>query len=99
MDGWGPLHREAPWARAEAAADADCVLVSPTTHRLTQHLFVYACAGAHDLKGFAQPVELWQPVEELAITSRFKATRALAVSPLVGRDDEVALLRRRWRRC
>ena len=48
------------------------------------------------MKGLPQPVEAWQVRGEAAGVSRFEARRAGALSPLVGRQEEIELLLRRW---
>ena len=54
--------------------------------------------GRIEIKGFARPVQIWQVVRPGAIASRFEALRAASTTPLVGRDDEIELLVRNWRR-
>ena len=49
-----------------------------------------------EVKGLPQPVEAWQVRGEAAGVSRFEARRAGALSPLVGRQEEIELLLRRW---
>ena len=49
-----------------------------------------------DVKGLPQPVEAWQVRGEAAGVSRFEARRASTQSALVGRQDEIELLLRRW---
>jgi len=64
---------------------------------LVGNAFELADLGEHDLKGIAEPVYAWR-VERLAVTdSRFDAHHtATGLTPLVGRDEEVDLLLRRW---
>src|SRR5262249_28049796 len=59
-------------------------------------LFEYRDLGAVDLKGFAGSVRAWQAVANSAIESRFEARQAHGMTPLVGRDEELHLLLRRW---
>jgi len=40
----------------------------------------------------------WQVLRASAVESRFEGLRGSALSPLVGRDDEIDLLLRRWAR-
>ncbi|MBV8458783.1 MAG: AAA family ATPase, partial [Acetobacteraceae bacterium] len=51
-----------------------------------------------ELKGIAGPVSAWQALRPSAVASRFEALRGLTLSPLVGRDEEIDLLLRRWAR-
>ena len=68
----------------------------PVTHRLTGGLFDYRDLGAVTLKGFAEPVPAWQVVGQSAQQSRFDALHEAGVAPLLGRDEELELLLRRW---
>ena len=51
--------------------------------------------GAKDLKGIAEPVRAFAALRASSVESRFEALRT-ATTPLVGRDEEIALLMRRW---
>src|SRR5215472_9843877 len=57
-----------------------------------------AVSAASRSRGFARPVQIWQVVRPGVIASRFEALRAASTTPLVGRDDEIELLVRNWRR-
>jgi predicted ATPase len=50
------------------------------------------------LKGIAAPVPVWQVLRPSIVASRFEALRGAALSPLIGRDEEIDLLLRRWAR-
>ncbi len=54
--------------------------------------------GAVEVRGFAGPVPVWQVLRPSAVESRFEALHAAALTPLVGREEELDLLLRRWRR-
>jgi hypothetical protein len=82
-------------ARLQALAEPGAVVISSTTRRLTGGLFEYRDLGAVALKGFAESVPVWQALGVSAAESRFEALRA-TTTPLVGRDEELALLLRRW---
>jgi class 3 adenylate cyclase/predicted ATPase len=82
-------------ARLQALADAGTVVIAPSTRRLTAGLFDYEDLGAVEIKGFAAPVTASRVVCESAAEGRFAALRTTA-TPLVGRDEELALLQRRW---
>src|SRR5207237_2538458 len=51
--------------------------------------------GAQSLKGFAEPQRGWRVLSENHALGRFEALRSGA-TPLVGRDEEMELLLRRW---
>jgi class 3 adenylate cyclase/tetratricopeptide (TPR) repeat protein len=84
-------------ARLQSLATPDTILISEATHNLLGGLFELETAGAHELKGFAQPMPVWRVVKEGAIESRFAATRTGATTPLIGRAHEMGLLLDRWR--
>ena len=48
------------------------------------------------LKGLAQPIEVYQVLHESMARSRLEAAGSIGLTPLVGREQEVALLRERW---
>jgi class 3 adenylate cyclase/tetratricopeptide (TPR) repeat protein len=83
-------------ARLQALAAPGTVVIAPSTRRLTGGLFDYGDLGAVEIKGLAAPVEASRVLRESGAESRFEALRA-ARTPLVGRDEELALLERRWR--
>jgi hypothetical protein len=63
--------------------------------RLIGGLFDHRDLGTTALKGFAENVPAWQVLGASTIESRFEAMRT-AMTPLVGRDEEIDLLMRRW---
>ena len=87
-----------PGSTAARAGRPDEVVIAPATRRLVGDAFDLTDLGAHPLKGIAEPVQVWR-VEALHRTEgRFEAAHTgVALTPLVGREEEVALLLRRWR--
>jgi class 3 adenylate cyclase/tetratricopeptide (TPR) repeat protein len=83
-------------ARLQQMAPANAVLVVESTRRLVGDLFDYRDLGAVALKGLAEPVLASQVLSESTVENRFEALRSMTLSPLVGRDEEVQLLLRRW---
>jgi class 3 adenylate cyclase len=83
-------------ARLEALAAPGEVVIAASTHRLVGRMFEYRPLGSIELKGLPRPVEAWQVRGERAGISRFEAMRAGALTPLVGRQEEIELLLRRW---
>ena len=53
--------------------------------------------GAQQLKGFAEPVEIWRVLGTARAVSRFEALHGASLTDFVGRDHEIDLLRNRWR--
>ena len=82
-------------ARLQALAEPNTVVIDSNTHRLLGGLFEYRDLGNVSIKGFSNPVPVWQVTGMSAVDSRFEALRA-ATTPLVGRDEEINLLMRRW---
>ena len=97
VDAAGEVFGDAPnvAARAQAAAEPGAVLVTATVQRQTAGLFVAEDKGAHELKGVPAPVALYRIVRA---SGGGRRGGARALTPLVGREDELALLTRRWSR-
>jgi class 3 adenylate cyclase/predicted ATPase len=85
-------------ARLQAMAEPDAVVIAAGTRRLVGDLFEYRDLGAVEVKGIAAPVPAWQVLRPSVVESRFEALRGSALSPLIGRDEEIDLLLRRWAR-
>jgi class 3 adenylate cyclase/predicted ATPase len=84
-------------ARLEAVAEPGTVVIAPGTLELLKGLVEHEDAGLHQLKGFPEPVAVTRVVRMLEGESRFDAARAKRhLTPMVGRVDEVAMLKRRW---
>jgi class 3 adenylate cyclase/tetratricopeptide (TPR) repeat protein len=84
-------------ARLQALTEPGGVVIAPSTHRLAGGLFECADLGRHDLKGFAEPVRAWRVLGPGGAAGRFEAREAAAgLTPLVGREAELALLLDRW---
>jgi predicted ATPase/class 3 adenylate cyclase len=82
--------------RLQALAEPNTVLIADATQRLTAGLFEYRALSAVAVRGYDTPIQAWQVLREAAIDSRFEALRAGGRIPLFGRDEELALLMRRW---
>ncbi len=85
-------------ARLQALAEPDAVVISASTRRLLGTLFEYRELGAVAVKGIAAPVQAWQVLRPSIVASRFEALRGSALTRLIGRDEEIDLLLRRWAR-
>jgi class 3 adenylate cyclase len=83
-------------ARIQGLAAPDTVVISPATFRLVQGFFHYQDLGTHALKGLTAPVQVYRILGESAAQSRLDVVGASGLTPLVGRDSEVALLLERW---
>ena len=77
-------------ARIQSAAPVDGILVGGSTHRATERVIVYREHQPVEAKGKVEPVEVWEAVEALGrVTGPGEDD---ASSPLVGRENERALL-------
>jgi class 3 adenylate cyclase/tetratricopeptide (TPR) repeat protein len=85
-------------ARLQSLAEPDAVLVCPMTRRLVGDLFAFRDMGTHSLKGFPTSVPVTLALGESASPDRFEALRAPSLTPLIGREEQLALLQRRWER-
>jgi class 3 adenylate cyclase len=85
-------------ARLQSLAEAGCVLVSSSTHRITEDFFEYSSLGEFAIKGFREPIFIWKALRESATESRFAAAHAASSGPIVGRERELAFLDDSWRR-
>src|SRR5215510_11251210 len=83
-------------ARLQSIAQPNTVLIAPVTHRLVGGLFEYLDLGRHTLKGFAEPLHVRQVVGLSKVESRFDALHQSGTAPLLGRDEELELMIRRW---
>ena len=96
IDASGEVFGEAPnvAARVQAAADPGAVLVTAAVQRQVAGLFVAEDRGAHELKGVGAPVALYRIVR----ASGGRRGGARSLTPIVGREEELELLGRRWER-
>jgi tetratricopeptide (TPR) repeat protein len=84
-------------ARLQGLATADQIVIAASTRRLVGRAFELTDLGEQDLKGIAEPLHAWRVEHALATESRFDAHRGgQALTPLVGREEELDLLLRRW---
>jgi class 3 adenylate cyclase/predicted ATPase len=84
-------------ARLQGLAEPNSVVIDAATRRQIGGFFHCRDLGLIALKGLREPVPAWQVVEQAAVDSRFEAFHAGAMTPLIGRDEELELLLRRWR--
>jgi class 3 adenylate cyclase len=82
-------------ARLQALAGPDQIVIPENTRRLVGNLFEYENLGDLEVKGLAAPVTAFRVLRESTIASRFEALR-IGETPLIGRDEELELLGRRW---
>jgi predicted ATPase len=74
------------------------VVIAEGTRRLLGNLFEFEDLGAKDLKGIAGPVRAWAALRVGSAEGRFEALHTAGLTALVGREEELELLLRRWSR-
>jgi class 3 adenylate cyclase len=83
-------------ARLQGIAEPNTVVLAEGTRRLLGNLFEFEDLGAKDLKGIAGPVRAWAALRASSTEGRFEALHTAGLTELVGRDEELELLLRRW---
>jgi class 3 adenylate cyclase len=82
-------------SRAQALAEPGSVAITARVQRQVAGLFVAEERGNHELKGVPEPVTLYRIVRA---SGGGRRTGQRHLTPLVGRDEEIAMLMRRWER-
>ena len=97
VDASGEIFGDVPniAARVQALAESGAVAVTARVQRQVAGLFVAEECGTHELKGVPQPVMLFRIIRASGGGRRSGQRR---LTPLVGREEEIALLMRRWER-
>ena len=85
-------------ARIQGTANPDEVVISAATYRLVEGLFTCEDRGQPALKGIATPLTVYRVAKESEAQSRFEVVVGRGLTPLIGRDHELGLLRERWER-
>ena len=83
-------------ARLQGLAASDTLVISAATWQLLGGFFACQALGPVRLRGRAQPLEVYQVLAETTARSRLEALGSTGLTPLVGREQEVGLLRERW---
>ena len=83
-------------ARLQSIAEPNQVIIAESTRRLLGNLFELEDLGTKDLKGIAGPVRVWAALRPSSAASHFEALHGTALTDLVGREEELELLLRRW---
>src|SRR6266540_1202147 len=83
-------------ARLQGIAAPNTVVISAATLPLLGGFFACQALGPHRLKGFAQPLEVYQVRYESMARSRLEAAGSTGLTPLVGREQDIRLLLERW---
>ena len=85
-------------ARLQGIAEANTVVIADGTRRLLGNLFELQDLGARELKGITGPVRVWAALRASSVEGRFEALHTASLTALVGREEELELLLRRWSR-
>ena len=85
-------------ARLQGIAEPNAVVIAESTRRLLGNLFQLENLGARDLKGIAGPMRAYAALRASSAEGRFDAMHATGLTALVGREEELELLSRRWAR-
>jgi class 3 adenylate cyclase len=83
-------------ARLQGIAEPNMVVIAGDTRRLLGKLFELEDLGPKDLKGIGGRVRAWAALRPASVESRFEALHASGLTELVGREEELELLLRRW---
>ncbi len=84
--------------RLQISVPPDTVTIDAATRRLIGNLFDCHEAHAIEATNGTEPARVWQVLDESVVESRFEALHGSALSPLIGRGEEIDLLLRRWAR-
>ena len=84
-------------SRLQGLAQPGGLVIADSTKKLIGAQFECRDIGAVTVKGYSGPIQAWQILAPSAVESRFEAMRSHELTPLVGRDEELDLLLRRWR--
>jgi class 3 adenylate cyclase len=83
-------------ARLQGIAEPNTVVIAEPTRKLLGNLFELTDLGAQDLKGISGPARAWAALRPSSVEGRFDALHASGLTELVGREEELELLLRRW---
>ena len=83
-------------ARLQGVAEPNSVVIAESTRKLLGNLFQLEDLGTQDLKGIVAPIRAWAALRPATVESRFDALHTTSLTELVGREEELELLLRRW---
>ncbi len=84
-------------ARLEGFAQPNTAVISPVTAQLVQRTFILEELGPHELKGVTEPIPLYAVMAPRSIElDSPEVMLSGGFDALVGRDEEIGLLLRRW---
>jgi class 3 adenylate cyclase len=83
-------------ARLQGIAEPNTVIIAESTRKLLGNLFELQDIGARELKGIGGPTGAWVILRPASVESRFEALHATGLTELIGREEELEFLLRRW---
>src|SRR5262249_44270741 len=83
-------------ARLQRSAEAGTVVIGPRTRRLIGEGFECEDLGGKTFAGVSESIRVWRVLRPGSKASRFDILRGAALVPLVGREEEVGILAKRW---
>jgi class 3 adenylate cyclase len=83
-------------ARLQGIAEPNAVVIAESTRKLVGNLFELENLGAQDLKGISGTAQAWAALRPGSVESRFEALHATGLTDLIGREEELEILMRRW---
>ncbi len=83
-------------ARLQGVAEPDSVVIAEGTRKLVGSLFELEDLGPQELKGISGPTRAWAALRAASVEGRFEAMHTSDLTDLVGRQEELDLLLRRW---
>jgi class 3 adenylate cyclase/predicted ATPase len=85
-------------ARLQAIAEPNTIVIADSTQRLLGELFELQDLGSRDLKGIPRPLRPWAVLRPSPVESRFDALHRTGLTAIVGREEQLELLLKRWSR-
>jgi class 3 adenylate cyclase len=83
-------------ARLQGVAEPNSVVIAEGTRKLVGNMFELESLGTQELKGISGSVKAWTALRPASVESRFDALHGSGLTELVGREEELELLMRRW---
>jgi class 3 adenylate cyclase/predicted ATPase len=83
-------------ARLQGIAPPNNVVIAESTRKLVGNLFELEDLGSQELKGMTSGVRAWAAMRPASVESRFEAFHGTGLTDLVGREEELEILLRRW---
>ncbi|MGE0823220.1 MAG: adenylate/guanylate cyclase domain-containing protein [Candidatus Binatia bacterium] len=83
-------------SRMESLATPGTILVSEQTYRLTEGYFEFKPLGKAQVKGFAEPLNIYEVVGVGPLRTKLQLSVRRGLARFVGRQHEMALLQQAW---